>query len=82
MASDRQLILFPMQLHQNDILTIQAVKGHFDESAYSITNEAGRIIRKGAVSSNLAEFKLRLVGLQAGVYRFVMGQQQEKFVVI
>jgi hypothetical protein len=81
MLSNRNVILFPSRVHDNETLTVQSVSGFFRETAYTITNEAGKIIRKGAIASNLNEFKLRIVGLQAGVYRFVMGSDQENFVV-
>ncbi len=81
MYSKRHLILSPMKVQENEILTVHSDTGSFQEKDYMITNEAGRIIRKGVIASNLTEFKLRIVGLQRGVYRLVMGQHQEKFIV-
>ena len=81
MMSKRPLVISPIQLQQNDVLTVYSPDGNFRDNDYMITNEEGRVIRKGSVSANLNEFKLRIVGLKAGVYRLVMGQHQEKFIV-
>ncbi|MEI2747190.1 MAG: hypothetical protein V9E88_00340 [Ferruginibacter sp.] len=81
MMSKRPLVISPMQLQQNDVLTVYSPDGNFRDNDYMITNEEGRVIRKGSISANLSEFKLRIVGLKAGVYRLVMGQYQEKFIV-
>ena len=81
MMSKRPLVISPIQLQQNDVLTVYSPDGNFRDHDYMITNEEGRVIRKGSVSANLSEFKLRIVGLKAGVYRLIMGQYQEKFIV-
>ncbi len=82
MSHHPSLILSPMQVQENDILKVQTQEGKFQNNDYMITNDEGRVIRKGVIASNLSEFSLRIVGFRTGVYRFVMGQQQEKFVVL
>ena len=82
MNSKHHFTLTPVKVLQNETLTVHTDTGQFPENGYVITNEDGRVIRKGSISSNLAEFKLRIVGLQSGVYKLVMGTHQEKFLVM
>ena len=79
--NDRYLILSPLKVELNEILTVYAASGFFREIEYLIIDESGRTIRKGKIANNLSEFKLRIVGIRTGEYKLVMGKEQEKFVV-
>lgn len=82
MLNNRHLILYPFVLQQTDVLTISSVSGFFSDSEYVITNDEGRIFRKGKIINKIIELKLRLVGLKTGFYIFKMGEFQERFEVI
>ena len=82
MNRNQLLILSPTNVQQNDVLTIHTTTGTFHDTGYMIKNESGNIIRKGSIACNLFEFKLRIVGIQSGVYKFIMGDQQEIFQVL
>ena len=76
------ILVSPTQVPSNARLTIRSATDAFSENAYIITDEVGRIIRKGSISKNLNEFCLCVAGMAAGVYRVTVGQVQEKFTVI
>ena len=76
------MILSPRQVELNDILTIRSATEPFPEIHYMITDESGRLIRKGAITKGINEFKLCIVGFKTGVYRLSMGQTMEQFTVI
>ena len=82
MKNNRQLILRPLILQQNDVLSINCESGFFLESEYLITNQEGRVMRKGIITSKIIELKLRLVGMNSGSYTFKMGEYQERFEII
>ena len=82
MNKTQLIILSPTHVEQNDILTIHTTAGAFRDTGYVIKNESGNIIRKGSIACNLFEFKLRIVGIQSGIYKFIMGDQQEIFKVV
>jgi hypothetical protein len=77
-----QVILSPSQVELNEILTIRSANDPFNEKDYIITDESGRLMRKGAIANGISEFKLCIVGFKTGVYRFTMGQVIEKFTVM
>ena len=77
-----QLILSPVQVTQNETLTVRSATNYFPQPQYTITDENGKLIRKGSVSERISEFKLSMVGIDVGVYSLSMGQVQQKFVVI
>jgi hypothetical protein len=79
MKDKSRVIVTPKSLPQNEILTIRTVCDYFPDKNYVITDEGGRIIRKGSISHGINEFKLCMVGLKTGAYRLIMGQQEEKF---
>jgi hypothetical protein len=82
MQKNPELTVTPVQVPQNATLTVRSGTANFPQPHYTITDENGRVIRKGSVNERISEFKLSMVGLTTGVYRFTMGQVQEKFVVI
>ncbi len=77
-----QLTVTPVQVPQNETLTVRSASTYFPQKQYTITDEQGKVIRKGSVNDRISEFKLSMVGIAVGVYRFTMGQVQEKFVVV
>jgi hypothetical protein len=76
------IIVSPAQVPSNARLTIRSSAEAFNENAYLIKDELGRIIRKGAISKGINEFCLSVVGMASGVYRVTVGQVEEKFTVI
>ncbi|RYY48930.1 MAG: hypothetical protein EOO06_08660 [Chitinophagaceae bacterium] len=72
----------PAEVILNSCLHVRTSSSNFPEKEYRITDENGRIVRKGSVSERVSEFSLSMVGIKAGVYRFIMGAVQEKFVVV
>lgn len=76
-----ELTLTPAKVALNETLTVRSRSANFPERDYVISDETGRIVRKGAVNEHIAEFKLCMVGLATGVYRFSMGKVQEKFII-
>ena len=82
MNSQQRVIISPRQLELNEILTVRSATESFQEINYMITDEAGRLIRKGAISSGINEFKLCIMGFKTGVYRLSIGQTMEHFTVV
>jgi len=82
MTKNQNLILNPTLVHQDSLLTIQNTEGSFQNNNYMIKNESGAVIRKGNISNTFFGFQLRIVGLKAGCYHFIMGDQKESFQVI
>ena len=82
MNSKPQVILSPNQVELNAILTVRSANNPFNEIDYIITDETGRLIRKGAIAKGLSEFKLCIVGFKTGDYRLTIGQAMEKFTVM
>lgn len=76
------VILTPNQVELNEILTVRSANNPFTEMNYMITDETGRLIRKGAIAGGIYEFKLCIVGFKTGEYRMTIGQAIEKFTVI
>jgi len=82
MTSNGQVILSPRQVELNEILTVRTPSDPFDAHNYIITDESGRLMRKGAIMKGINEFKLCIVGFKSGVYRMTIGQTIEKFTVV
>ncbi len=82
MNSNQQVILSPSQVELNAILTVRSASNQFNDMDYVITDETGRLIRKGAISKGINEFKLCIVGFKTGVYKLAIGQVIEKFTVM
>ncbi len=82
MGNGLELTITPTRVLQNATLTIRSESNHFPEPQYTISDESGRIIRKGSVNQHIGEFKLSMVGLSVGSYQFRMGLVQEKFIII
>lgn len=82
MANLPELTVSPVQVPENETITVRSGTSNFPQRTYTISDENGRIVRKGSVNEHIAEFKLCMVGLAAGAYRFSMGQVQEKFVIV
>lgn len=78
----QQVILSPYQVELNSILTVRSVQKPFDQIQYIITDESGRLIRKGAISQGTIEFKLCIVGFKTGTYCISIGHSSEKFSVM
>lgn len=72
----------PAQVLKDACLHVKISSPGFTEKEYRITDENGRVVRKGAVSERISEFSLSMVGIKTGVYRFIMGTAQEKFIVV
>ncbi len=62
----QQVILSPYHVEINSILTVRSALEPFDQVQYIITDESGRLIRKGAISKGTIEFKLCIVGFKTG----------------
>ena len=82
MKSTEPLSISPNQVPLNQSLTVRSELENFPANAYVITDERGRIIRKGFVSNRVTEFRLSMVGLATGVYRFTMGPVNERFTIV
>ena len=82
MNSKPQVILSPSNVEPNAILTVRSANNPFNEINYIITDETGRLIRKGAIAKGLFEFKLCIVGFKTGDYRLTIGHAMEKFTVM
>ncbi len=82
MDSKQQVILSPSQVELNAILTVRSASNQFHDMDYVITDDAGKLIRKGAISKGINEFKLCIVGFKTGVYRLTIGHVIEKFTVM
>ena len=77
-----RVLVTPNKLPMNTSLTVRTYDDAFPDNAYMITDELGRIIRKGAIAKGLSEFSLSMVGLATGVYRFTMGHVHERFIIM
>ncbi|CAN5773677.1 hypothetical protein BH11BAC4_BH11BAC4_22130 [soil metagenome] len=82
MNSHNRVILSPRQLELYQTLTVRSDNAPFFEINYMITDESGKLIRKGAISNGINEFKLCIVGFKTGVYKISIGQTMEHFTVI
>ena len=82
MCENQHLILHPVILQQNEVLSINSVSGIFIDTEYTITNPEGRVLRKGVIISKMIELKLRIVGITSGKYVFKMGNFQECFEIV
>ncbi len=76
-----QVTVTPPQVSLNDTLTVKCADNHFPQTHYVILDETNRVIRKGCINDRINEFKLSMVGIAAGVYRFQMGGCEYRFVV-
>jgi hypothetical protein len=63
-------------------MTVRSESGTFSDHAYQITDENGRIIRKGSIGDRINEFRLSVVGLATGAYYFSMGREAKKFTIV
>ena len=82
MKNTEPLSISPNQVPLNESLTVRSQLETFPANAYTITDERGRIIRKGFVSDRVSEFRLSMVGLATGAYRFTMGPVNERFTIV
>jgi hypothetical protein len=82
MNNTAQVIVSPRQVELNEILTIRSANDPFDANGYVITDETGRLMRKGSIVQGISEFKLCIVGFKTGVYRLAIGHNIEKFTVM
>ncbi len=82
MTNNASLSISPNQVPLNASLMVRSESDNFPANAYTITDEKGRVIRKGSVSERVTEFRLSMVGLATGVYRFTMGPVNERFTIV
>jgi hypothetical protein len=76
------LTISPMQVPQHEKLTVRSTGKNFSQRENFITDESGKLIRRGAVNEHISEFKLSMIGIAKGMYQFAMGQVVEKFIVV
>jgi len=76
------IVVYPSNVPTNARITIRASTDHFPENMYLITDESGKVIRKGSISTGMKEFCLSVVGMMPGCYRLYVGNVQEKFTVL
>lgn len=76
------VIVSPRQVELNEVITIRPQTDYFTEIHYSITDESGKLVRKGAISKGINEFKLCIVGFKTGVYNLNMGDATANFTVL
>lgn len=81
MVDHPELTVSPAKLGLNETITVRSGTANFPQRHYTLSDESGRIVRKGSVNDHIAEFKLCMVGLATGVYNFSMGKVQEKIVI-
>jgi hypothetical protein len=72
----------PQEVIKNTKLFIRSNAQAFEHREYLITDERGRVVRKGAVNPQINEFSLSMAGIATGVYHFCMGQVKQRFVVV
>lgn len=72
----------PHEVIKNTKLFITSTAHVFDHREYRITDERGRVVRKGAVNEHINEFSLSMAGIATGVYHFCMGQVKQRFEVV
>jgi hypothetical protein len=72
----------PQEVIKNTKLFVSSSSPAFEHREYLITDERGRVIRKGAVNTHINEFSLSMAGIATGVYHFCMGQVKQRFVVV
>ena len=77
-----ELTVSPKQVPRNATITVRSEAPNFPQPFYTITDENGRVIRKGSVSDRISEFRLSMVGLATGAYHFTMGQVRQRFTII
>jgi plastocyanin domain-containing protein len=82
MSHNALISISPNKVPVNTTMTVRTESDSFSDNGYSITDENGRIIRKGFISERMTEFRLSMVGLAAGVYCFTMGTVNQKFTII
>lgn len=71
----------PRQIDNKGILTISCDTQAFTSQDYRITDESGRVIRQGTISSGLQEIKLFIVGFRTGNYQLIIGSESLRFSV-
>ena len=77
---NQHLIVSPLQVPYNAIVTIRSAENTFPDNGYMITDQNGRTVRKGAIAKGMTEFCLSVVGMATGVYNLTVGQVQEQFI--
>ena len=77
-----QLILSPRQLETFDTLVVRSATSTFNEYHYIITDDGGKIMRKGTIHKAINEFKLCIVGFKSGQYHIHIGEAAERFTVL
>lgn len=62
-------------------ILVKSESPDFGSPVYQISNQSGKVIRKGHVSSSTNECYVSTAGLDQGEYLFEMGEIKEKIVV-
>lgn len=81
MNTNQTVKLSPREVENKGVLTVCAASAAFASIVYQITDESGRIMRKGAISHGSNEFKLCIVGFKTGVYHLNIGNEKAQFIV-
>lgn len=76
------LVISPNQVPSDTRIIIRTVSEICNGNSYIITNESGKTVRKGMISSGTKEFYLSVVGMSTGNYYVSVGEVREKFSVI
>lgn len=76
------IVLSPTQVPADARIFIRTAPEIWNENSYVITNESGKTVRKGTISSGIKEFYLSVVGMASGNYYVSVGAVKERFTVI
>lgn len=80
--TNSSILISPIQVPGDARIIVRTAKEIFDDNSYIITNQSGKTIRRGKISSGIKEFYLSVVGMAAGRYYVTVGGVTEKFTVI
>lgn len=76
------IVISPNQVPADARIIIRTAADLFNDTSYIITNETGKTVRRGRISSGIKEFYLSVVGMTTGNYYVSVGAVREKFTVI
>ena len=76
------IVISPSQVPADARIIIRTASDLFNGNSYVITNESGKTVRRGTISSGIKEFYLSVVGMSLGNYYVSVGAVREKFTVI
>lgn len=82
MQFNGNLLLYPYEISNRDILTVLNREGNVLSGEYQIINENGATVRKGKLTGEgVSELKLCIVGFKRGTYTLKMGNTFVQFKV-